>query len=261
MSTFIQFIADYGTGDPAFSEVIQKIVKLDPSARIQQTSVPKFSTLATGLWTGQFAAINQPEEFIIYTNTAPRKDNKESRERNEGEKLVYAKLESGIRIVGVNAGYCFSFVKNQIEDLHIVNVENKGSQFRSRDFYPEAVVGIAQGDTAFIREARDPSTIPDVPERQLAWVDGYGNLKTTVRSSTVDFTPGQAVRIELNKIVRTAYFTNGTFSVHEGQIAYAPGSTGGDDPFMEIFLRGLSAWREFGRPYVEQSFTVEAIDS
>lgn len=257
---FIHLIADYGTGDGAFGEVIQKLTFLSPEARIYPTSVPSFSTIATGFWTSQYAMVNPVPNMVIYTNTAPRKDKKESRDRNEGEKLMYAKLKNGIQIVGVNAGYCFSFVKSQIEAFHVVNVANKGSQFRSRDFYPEAVVGIAKGDAQFIGEVADPSIIPDVPTNRIAWIDGYGNMKTTVRSSSVTLTAGQPVLITLNGIKRTAYFTDGTFSVHEGQLAFAPGSSGADDKCMELFLRGLSAWIEFDRPDVEAEFTIEPLN-
>ncbi len=45
---YIQLIADYGVGDPAFAEVIQKLHLLAPDIQIWPTSVPSFSTIATG---------------------------------------------------------------------------------------------------------------------------------------------------------------------------------------------------------------------
>jgi S-adenosylmethionine hydrolase len=250
----IHLITDYGTGDPAFTEVMQKLLSLSQEYRIIPTSVPAFSTLATGFWTHQFALVNPLKNMIIYTNTAPRKDKKEIREKNEGERLVYATLKNGVRIIGVNAGYCFSFVKPYIESLFAVNVANKGSQFRSRDFYPEAVIGIAENNQTFIGEKMNIDSIPDAPGNRIAWIDGYGNLKTTMRKSAVNLKAGEPVFITIGDMKRTAYFTDGTFSVREGELAFAPGSSGGSDPFMEIFLRGLSAWREFGKPHVETEF-------
>jgi hypothetical protein len=261
---FIQLVADYGVGDGAFGEVTQKLMLLtNSSAIVHQTSVPAFSTIATGFWTAQYSVVNPILDGIIYTNTAPRKDTKASRDKNEGERLVFAKLNNGVKIVGVNAGYCFSFVKPHIASLHVVNVANKGSQFRSRDFYPEAVIGIAKSETKFIGEKISKDTIPDAPAHAIAWIDGYGNIKTTTRQSQILSTKpklvsGQPLTIFLNGIKRTAFFTDGTFSVREGELAFAPGSSGGEDRFMEIFLRGLSAWREFGKPKVEQTFTIEA---
>lgn len=255
----IQFIADYGVGDPSFTEVIQKLTLLDPSVRVFATSVPKFSTLATGFWTAQLASVNPIPGMLIYTNTAPRKDNKESRHQNEGEGLVYAMLENGVQIVGVNAGWCFSFIKKNIVKIHEVNVENKGSQFRSRDFYPEAVIGILQENRAYIGEKLPADTIPDVPVNRIAWIDGYGNMKTTIRASSCTYTPGQPLLVTLNGLVRTAFFTDGSFSVREGELAFAPGSSGGVDRCMELFLRGLSAWKEFGKPHIEEEFTITPV--
>lgn len=252
----IHLIADYGVGDPAFAEVIQKLTLLDPEVKVHPTSVPDFSTLATGFWTAQFALVNPTPELMIYTNVDPRTEVKSSRDKNEGSKFAYALLANGVKVAGVNHGYCFSFLKPYIKEFYLVNVANKGSQFRSRDFYPESVVGLMHDETKFIGEKLTVDPVLDVPGHRLAWIDGYGNLKTTVRRSTLNFTPGQPVLIELNGMKRTAFFIDGTFSVREGELAFAPGSSGGEDRFMEIFLRGLSAHHEFGKPRIESEFTI-----
>jgi len=254
---FLHLITDYGTGDPAFSEVMQKLHLLSPGIQIVPTSVPAFSTIATGFWTKQFALVNPIPNMVIFTNTAPRKDNKDSRHKNEGEGLVYAELHNGVRVVGVHAGYCFSFIKPYIKKFFVIHVANKGSQFRSRDFYPEAAIGIANGEPQWIGEELSLDTIPDVPVNRIAWVDGYGNIKTTTPAKDVHFSSGEPVIITLHDMKRTAFFTDGTFSVREGELAFAPGSSGGEEKYMEIFLRGLSAWHEFGKPHVEESFSVK----
>src|SRR3989344_64943 len=256
--TLIQLIADYGIGDPAFGEVIQKLTLLHRPARVVRTSVPAFSTIATGFWTAQYALVNPVPDMIIYTNTAPRQDNKESRDNNEGEHLIYALLKNGVKVVGVNAGFCFSFVKRDIKALYRIKVANKGSQFRSRDFYPEAVIGIARGEEKYIGEKLDCGILPDLPSRRIAWIDGYGNLKTTVRQSEMKkVASGSPVLVTIGNMKRTAWYSDGTFSVREGELAFAPGSSGGDDRFMELFLRGLSAWKELGKPTIEEEITIE----
>ena len=256
MNTLLHLIADYGVGDPAFGEVMQKLYSLSPELQIIPTSVPKFSTIATGFWTYQYAMVNPVNGMYIYTNTAPRKDKKEKRVANEGEGLVYATLTNGVHVIGVNAGYCFSFLKKHIKNISVVNVKNSGSQFRSRDFYPEAVVGLLHNDHSFFGKSIPLETIPDVPTNRVAWIDGYGNMKTTTRFSSLSLKPGQPVTVSLNGMKRTAFFTDGSFSVREGELAFAPGSSGGDDRFMEIFLRGLSAWKEFGKPEIEAEYTI-----
>jgi hypothetical protein len=59
---------------------------------------------------------------------------------------------------------------------------------------------------------------------------------------------------------RTAWFSDGTFSVREGELAFAPGSSGGKDRFMELFLRGLSAWKELGKPMGDEILAVEPFE-
>lgn len=252
----LHLIADYGTGDPAFNEVIQKFTLLDPGVRVIPTSVPAFATIATGFWMYQYALVNPIPDMVIYTNTAPRKDKKDCRQNNEGEKLCFAELQNKVQVIGVNSGFCFSLIKPLIKKFCEVNVANRGSQFRSRDFYPEAVIGILKNEQKYFGESIETSTVPDVPDNRIAWIDGYGNLKTTTRVSTMHLTPGVQIRILLNGIKRIACFTDGTFSVREGELAFASGSSGGEDRFMELFLRGSSAWKFFEKPVIESEFVI-----
>ena len=180
---FISLIADYGTGDPAFTEVTQRLMMALPASQIYLLSVPPFSTLATGFWIAQLGLNPGPEERLIYHNCAPRRDDKEPRPDSEGEGLTYALLPNGVKVVGVNAGYTLSFIKNQAKALHIVNVSRGGSQFRSRDVFPGAAAAIAKGDFSVVGEALKPEQIPDPPTDRVAWIDGYGNIKTTTNLS------------------------------------------------------------------------------
>jgi len=242
--TFVHLVADYGIGDPAFGEVMQRLYALKPELSIMPTSVPKFDTLATGFWIYQYGMNTHPEGMIVYSNTAPRKDRKQAREDNAGEKLLYAKLRNGVEVVAVNAGYCFAFIKPEIETLRSISVENKGSQFRSRDFFPPAVVSVAT-DKSLLGEELSTESLPDVPTNRVMWFDGYGNIKTTIRKSSVQFEPGTKVSVAINKVKRTALVAGGNFHVAEGELSYSPGSSGHNDPFMELFLRGGSAQELF----------------
>lgn len=244
-------ISDYGTGDAAFTEVAVQLKKLIPTADLLQQSVPAFSTLNTGFWIAQIALNEGLSNMYIYSNTAPRKEEKEAQANNKGEKLMYAKLKNGFEIVAVNAGYVFSFVKPHIERFCYANSANEGSQFRSRDIFPQAVAQMVTNDEALYGDAASLDMIPDFPPDRIASVDGYGNMKLTTRSSEVAFEPGQKLLIEINGVRHEATFTDGTFNIHEGQVAYAPGSTGHTDKFMEIFYRGQSACKLFLHPDAE----------
>jgi S-adenosylmethionine hydrolase len=248
MPQLLHIIADYGTGDPAFAEVEQRLLSLHPDFHIVKTSVRPFNTIATGFWIYQLALGEHPQNMIIYSNTAPRKDNTKKRIENAGEHFIYAKLDNDVDVLAVNAGYCFSFIKPHITALHALNVQNQGSQFRSRDYYPQAAAAIAKRDETIIGHKMEIDKIPDIPKHKIAWVDGYGNIKTTIRKSQVHFKEGTKVQIIIDGVVRTALVTGGTFSVSEGELAFSHGSSGHQDPFMEIFLRGGNTYKHFNKP-------------
>jgi len=252
----IQLIADYGTGDPAFGEVIQKLTYLDRHIRVHAMSVPAFSTVATGIWIAQFALVNAYPGLIVYSNTAPRKLLTGMKGQVDGGRFVYTKLDDGATVMAVNAGYCLSFIKDKIKSLHLVNVPNVGSQFRSRDFYPDAVMLSAKGDMRLIGDEIDVASVPDAPKNIIGFVDGYGNLKTTLRHSESTLGVGTKVNITVHGVTKAGVVADETYKAGDGDISFAPGSTGGNDRFMEIWVRGGSAWEVFGKPKVECDFLI-----
>lgn len=248
MNRFIHLIADYGTGDPAFSEVIHRLKYEDPTVEVQPTSVPPLSTVATGFWIEQLGVHNPAfDELLIYSNTAPRSDDTSPRDANEGGELCYAELDSGVEIVAVDAGYNFSFVKDHLETFRGIDVPASGSQFRSRDYFPEKVIEIAQGDHSSVADTKSYTDVPDRPEQTVCHVDGYGNIKTSIRTSEFDLDREQ-VDVEIESSVATVTIAKTAFGVEEGELVLAPGSTGGEDSYLELFRRGDSAASQFGQP-------------
>ncbi len=251
MKKLLHVICDYQASSQEFGEILQRLYaqNADIDLNIIATSVPSFDTVSTGFLLSQFAFGEHPEGMVLYVNTAPRKEVSTAMVNNAGEKLVYAKLDNGVEVVAVNSGYSLSWVKDRIVDLRVIEVENEGSQFRSRDFFPKAVSDILHGKhEARLRESVDPTLLQAPVENRVIWVDGFGNLKTSVRLSQRGFAEGQKVLIEINGIKRTALVTGGSFSVNTGELAFSVGSSGHQDPFMEIFLRGGSAFELFGQP-------------
>lgn len=259
---FISLIADYGNNDPAFAEVSQRLLQDLPNAQIHCLSVPPFSTLATGFWIAQLGLNPGPSDRLIYHNCAPRKDNADARTDNEGEGLTYVLLQGGVQAIGVWAGYTLSFIKNAAESIHTVQVSRGGSQFRSRDVFPVAATRLIQGDRSLLGDKISPEQISDVPGDRVAWIDGYGNIKTTIPADSVNLEPETKVVVRVGDIVSDAIYSDGSFRVPEGTLAFAPGSSGWTVPgkdtsvrWMELFLRGGNAWRRFGKPMVNQTIT------
>ncbi len=261
----VYIIADYGVGDLAFAEVHQRISALIPDATIHNLSADQFSTTHTGFCAYQLA-LNDQRDFnvrrgfgdsarktYLFLNTAPRRDDSSPRRDNEGEGLVYARLRSGLEIVGVLSGESFSFVKPLIEEFHVIDVPRCGSQFRSRDIFPEALASIVRGDYSQLGATINKKAIPDPESDRIAHVDGYGNIKLSTQSSQLqDLRAGDNVWITFGGKTLNAIYTDGIFSVKEGELCLAPGSSGPHgNEFLEVSKRFGNAWEEFGRPRVE----------
>lgn len=252
----VHIVADYGQGDLAFAEVIQRIKIHLPDAEPVLTPVPAFSTLAAGFCIAQLGLNEAPPGTIIYHNVAPRADDESARARNAGERLSYARLPTGVRVIGVNAGNALSFVKDEAEKLRWATTPAEGSQFRSRDLFPQAAAAIALGRPNALAEDIRPIDIPDIPSHRIAYIDGYGNLKTTIRYDAKKVRSGMALSVQINGVEQKATVSDGTFEVEQGRMAFAPGSSGwktrqGEEiRWIELFLRGGSAWEAFKRPAI-----------
>jgi S-adenosyl-l-methionine hydroxide adenosyltransferase len=268
MLEFLHLICDYAPGDLAWAEVLSALsVNLDPAIRIHQTSVKSFDTIATGFVLAQLALSSEqlrPKKLLLFANTAPRKDKKEAKTNNEGEGLLYVKLKNGIPILVVNSGYSLAFLTNEIEELYSTNAKEEGSQFRSRDFFPQVVHQAINEDYSFLLHKLDPAVcIPPPPKRVVAYIDSFGNIKTTIRSNDDAISKvaaGTRLKIKIGNIVRTATVATGIFNVMEGDLAFAPGSSGHNNRFWELFTRGGSAWDQFGHPLNGTEITIEGHD-
>ena len=246
----IHLIADYGHGDLAFAEVRQRLAELAPQAAVFATPVPALDTISAGFCAAQLALGDRPGDRLVYTNVAPRSEDPDPRPGNQGEQLVAAVCANGVVVVGVNARHCFSFVRDQAS-VHRVDVGDAGSQFRSRDLFPTVVAQLARGDRSALAEELAEDLIPPPPERAIAYVDGYGNLKTTW--TDVPFDVGRKVEVVVGGATAAATVSDGTFAVRQGEMAFAPGSSGwdagaGHRRFYELLLRGANAAERLGRP-------------
>ena len=252
----VHIVADYGNGDLSFAEVIQRLKIHLPDAEPVLTPVPAFCTLAAGFCIAQLGLNASPPGTIIYHNVAPREDDKEVREGNAGERLSYAKLSTGVQVIGANAGHVLSFVRDEAETLRWAATSAEGSQFRSRDLFPQAAASIALGRPQALAEDIDVAVIPYVPSHRIAYIDGYGNLKTTIRFDPKAYRPKSTLGIQINGIEQQATVRDGTFSVEPGKMAFAPGSSGwktkrGEDiRWIELLLRGGNAWEAFKQPAI-----------
>jgi hypothetical protein len=134
--------------------------------------------------------------------------------------------------------------------VRTVDVPDAGSQFRSRDVFPDAVADLARGDDSLLGKELD---VAPPPERSIAYIDGYGNLKTTWYEPPAP--TGTTVQVRIGDAVAEAVVSDGVFTVPAGALSFAPGSSGwsradggGHRACYELLLRGAAAADLFGRP-------------
>jgi hypothetical protein len=246
----VTVVADYGVGDLAFAEVRQRLALLLPEAEVTAIPVPPFDTVSAGFCLAQLAFGDGPPDRVLYANVAPRQDEDQPRADNAGERLVAARLASGVLVVGVAAGASMAFLADEGVRLHAVNVADAGSQFRSRDVFPDALAGLVRGRADLLGE---PVTVDPAPLRAVVYTDGYGNLKTSWYDLPAPV--GTTVRVRIGAVEKEVVVSDGVFAVPTGAIAFAPGSSGwprGDDKGVrvsyEIFARGRNAAALFDMP-------------
>lgn len=232
-SLHIEVIADYGgqhTTDHAFAEVRNHFYRFDLNSKIRAVSehpVYAFSTIETGFWIAQMGLHSEHRNLVIFSNTAPRGDI--IWKGDNRQYFVCALLDNGIPIFAVNAGYNLSFVKDRLKGVWIVECPNEGTQFRSRDYYPEATLAILNGDKSKIGRELKVSDIPDIPEFRVASVDGYGNLKTTIKKSHLSEAVLNSVMLRV-RINKKSYFVLNTLNGAQGKagdLCMVQGSSGG----------------------------------
>ncbi|MBU2666779.1 SAM-dependent chlorinase/fluorinase [Actinoplanes bogorensis] len=235
----ITVVADYGVGDLAFAEVRQRFAQLMPHAEVSAVPVPAFDTVSAGFCVAQLALTDGPADRIVFANVAPRFDDADPRPDNAGESLAAAQLDSGVLVVGVASGFSLSFLGAPVR---AVKAADAGSQFRSRDVFPAALAALAHGEDLLGEEL----TMPPPPTNAVVYTDGYGNLKTSWHEPPAE--TGSLVRVKIGTHIAKAIVTDGVFSVPEGAMSFAPGSSGWGEPFYELLRRGGSAATTFGRP-------------
>ncbi len=270
-ATILHVVADYSPNGLEFGEISSRLqYHLDDphGVRIHPTSVPPLDTVGLGFVTQQYAYAPNEGKMVIYGNAAPRRDKNAAKEDNVGNGIKYARLSNGVEIINVYSDYAFGFVKDDIVEFRDIDCPAGGSQFRSRDFFPERVARLINGDDSVLTDELDVNDIPEIPNDEVAWVDWFGNIKTTMRLSDLKaqgLEPGQKVQVILNGVSMLGVVSIGGFTVDRGVLAVNAGSSGYDNPFIELFLRvhhmkEKTAATRFDHPAGGTKFELKAIE-
>lgn len=199
------------------------------------------STIHAGFLCSQIVETEErygrPLETVIFLNVDPRLDGR-------GASLLVIKLKTGLYLLGPNAGYNFSLIKQKIEEVFVYQGFDKGSQFRSRDFYSRVCAHLMDGmEDELELEEISSNQIPFLQGYYIGHIDNFGNIKTTITTSEFKgkYEKGETLRVVINKIEKKVRYVSGLFGGEVGELVIYPGSSGPkDDPYLEI-----SVWRHF----------------
>ncbi|KKQ23886.1 MAG: hypothetical protein US38_C0010G0002 [Candidatus Roizmanbacteria bacterium GW2011_GWC1_37_12] len=206
------------------------------------------STIQTSFLVNQLVLdterFGQPLETVIFQNTDPRLHTNNSTMKAEGAKPIIIRLQSGIYLLGPNAGYDFSMIKDKVEELFEYKGINEKGQFHSRDLFSRIsahLMDYLEDELELEEVAVD--VIPDFKGYYVGHIDNHGNIKTTITQENFKgkYEYEDLVTIKINNTTKKAKFVANLFGGTPGELVIYPGSSGrSDNRFLEI-----SIWRHF----------------
>lgn len=134
----VHVVADYGRGDLAFAEVVRSLdAHFGHGLSYALASTKPFDTEANGQHLAKLATKLAGRKALVFHNVAPRRDDSENvRIANVGEDLAAAWIGDTL-IVGPASGNSWAYVAALPNvSVRVVGFRGKGSQFRSRDYFP-----------------------------------------------------------------------------------------------------------------------------
>ena len=284
----LKILTDYPRDDLAHDEVHQSLVTACMKrgvnfANLDVGAIPGMDTVTSGFKTAQLVLTSRLGfGHIFHTNCAPRKNIVSV--KSSGEKIVLGMTRSGVALLAVNAGYTLAHFQAAAQSGDITffqtDVPYSGSQFRSRDFFPDAMAELAMhlaaqteklgsakiaallaagkageilAGLSYLREPLGPAALPQMAQGAACYVDNFGNIKLNYHHSLLlsQHPAGTTLVLALGHSVSDAVVGNTGFSQGEGILAITAGSSGwglngqAAEPFSEIFLRGGRAESHF----------------
>ena len=206
------------------------------------------STIHTAFLVSQVVEVEErygkPLETVIFQNTDPRLQADHALKNAEGAKPLIIRLKSGIYLLGPNAGYNFSLIKNRIEETFEYKGLNSEDQFHSRDLYSRISAHLMDEmeDELELEEISSAIILPLIGH-YVAHIGSFGNIKMLIPHSYFKgkFEYGDLVSITINGTTQKAKYVTNLFGGEPGELVIYPGSSGKlDDRFLEV-----SIWRHF----------------
>jgi hypothetical protein len=218
----VQLVADYGPGDLAYAETVQRVAVVVPEAELHATLVAPGDTLAAGLCVAQLACGDgPPDRIVVHDVEGPPGD----------RRLWIGRARSGALVIGADRGWSWSFAAGELCELCALDVSAEAELAlalrHATGNHPHAVAAVV-----------DRSRVTPPPECAIVWVDRAGNVQTTLAQA-----PAERVAVRIGDCRGDARVTDGGRIV-DGELVLAPGVRG----LLRLAVGGGSAAERFGSP-------------
>lgn len=216
-----------------------------------------------------FGPLQAGEQVGVIDNAAPRHGKENGRalrgedRKPEGEEIYALRLQSGVWVVGPNAGYNFFFLRGQIAESWLVtDTSGRYTPFRSMEVMVPVlakVLGIRENPHLRI----EPKELPNMPTAAGVFVadwDSHGNIYLVSTLPDQNWIPAvgenRAFRIG-TKIARLRH-VDGIFAGNTGEQTLTVGSLQlNGQPVYYIVVVGGNAHSLFGSPAVGTRVEIE----
>lgn len=256
MSRLLQLVADYGPGDLAFAELLQCLALVLPDAEVRATRVPPGDTLAAGFCVARLALGDGPADRLVLHDVVARPASPSA------DLLCFARGHDGVAVIGPNHGWSWSFVVDEVCGPCYLEVPaSTPARGRSPELLAAAVVRIAARQPHALRGPVPRAEVAPLPGRAVAYVDGDGNLATTMAQAPAAL--GSRLRIRIGLVSAPARIAAAGERLPDGELVLRPASSGwplrggGRCRLVELHLPGGSAAARFDDPPIGAPIAVE----
>jgi hypothetical protein len=231
VTRLIQLVADYGPGDLAHAETVQRLAFVAPDVQVCPTRVPPGDSLAAGLCVAQLALSAGPDDRVVVGDVAGPVGH---------ERMWIGRTRDGALVVGADRGWAWSFVVPGLSELCALDVR--------ADAELAVAVRHALGNHSHaVCAVIDRRHVPPPPDCVIVWTDRAGNLQTTLAVA-----PGERLVVRIGNCREQARLSDARCEPAAGELVLEPGTRG----LHRLTLGGGSAAERFNRPPAGTPVTV-----
>jgi hypothetical protein len=254
----VQLVADYGPGQLAFAELLQRVGLVLPEAEVLATRVPPCDKLAAGFCVARLALCDGPPGRIVVCDVQP------SAPPDRPEPLCFGRGRDGVAVIAANRGWAWSFVVGEVSGPCYMEVPAATPAGRFPELLAEAIVRVAERHPHALRGPVPRDAIAPLPGGAVAFADGDGNLASTMTRPPA--ARGERVRVTIGVVTAPARVAGGD-GAGSGELVLRPASpgwplrAGGRRRLMELHQPGGSAAERFENPPIGAPIAIDSVDA